>query len=253
MASSLFIPIEIASATVLGSIFGYDAFWAYRIRSALFVRLYRNQALGILILTIAFALIFIFSAPAVPLLIGTPSAAIKSPLLIFLIAFEISITGSFLTLFYFLDYSILIARRTDPLLRDTFNWRKARVALWIILIALEALGFAHFIGILYNINLPAVASLFSDLVPVIFIILVGGILLPVSALRSRDRTLRRHLEWFGLFVFLAYAGLIPGDIVGANTLTLLVTDLIWLASGYCIYRSVKSLVPLNKLSIKTET
>jgi hypothetical protein len=245
MASSLTLTLDVITSIVFILIFGYAAYWAYRIRNALFVRLYRNQALGIFLIAFAYTSIFVFF----------PAFALTSALPFFL-AWQISILAGNLTLFYVIDSSILVARRSDPLLRNTFNWRKARVPIWTIYIVLEILvQIGIFNGVFYNINLPEVAGLIILPAPLVLLVVVGGIFLPVSAKRSKDPTIRRQLEWFGLFVLLSYTGLIITDLIpgGPSFQTVFIGDPFFIASGYFIYRSARSLVPLNKITLEVET
>jgi hypothetical protein len=69
-------------------------------------------------------------------------------------------------------------------------------------------------------------------------------------LRSKDRTLRRHLRWFGLsFVGLVVTVLASGFIV--TTLGGIVSDATTIPAftvfAYFIYRSAKSLAPLERM------
>ncbi len=95
----------------------YAAYWAFVIRRALAVRLYRNQALGIGILAIAVALTQVNAT------ISNYSANYPGFLTIIFPYFTT------LTLFYWIDTSVQAGRRSDPLLRDTLHWKGLRVFL----------------------------------------------------------------------------------------------------------------------------
>ncbi len=217
----------IISDFVNAAILGYAAYWALTIRHALGVRLYRNQALGIGLVAAASALLaLLFGAT-----IGGNEAVID------LQAFE------FLFLFYWIDASVLAARRSDPIMRDDYHWSRLRGPLWGANLATFALNFfAH---------LP---------VQIILTLVVGVVMLPTAAHRSGDAIFRRHLRWFGFYVVLqiiAFAGiLLPYILTGSPTSGS--TNITYVAIGifvpgawggaYCLYRSARSLAPLNKIS-----
>ena len=156
-----------------------------------------------------------------------------------------------LVLFYWIDSSILVARRTDPLLRDTFAWRRLRFVFWALLLALLALSFAPINSVFQGI-FSSNGTLFGYFL--FFVVVISGsIILPIAAFRSKDTTLRRHLMWFGYFVggvfFSSLPFLVqPGTIV-PDPLPVSLTYLVAMFSAYCIYRSVRSLAPLNRLSL----
>src|SRR5208282_2621530 len=88
-------------------IYSYAAYWAFSIRHALAVRLYRRQAFGIgfIILAIWFTMGAFVLVPSTNLKLYT---ALTDPSFYFL----------FIVLFYWIDASVLATRRSDPLLRD---------------------------------------------------------------------------------------------------------------------------------------
>ena len=95
-------------------IFSYAGFWAFSIRQALAVRLYRRQAFGVGFVVLA--MFFTFAVFA--LVPGTANLEVAAGL-----------TNSafyllFFVMFYWLDTSILATHRADPLLRDTLHWSK---------------------------------------------------------------------------------------------------------------------------------
>ena len=179
-------------------IFAYAAYWAFAIRRSLAVRLYRNQSLGVGLIALG-PLVF-----SLELLVnGDSPPGPGTPLLD---AIYIA-TGFGLTLlvFYWIDASVLAARRGDPLLRDSFHWRRLRLLLWIVNIAGVA---ASSVGVLYagfgSIVFPLgilSGALVNNLwlLPTLATAISGIIVLPTSAFRSRDAAFRTHLKWFALF------------------------------------------------------
>ncbi len=247
--------VVVGSIAVVAGI-SYAAYWAFMIRRSLAIRLYRNQALGIFLIAVSGELVLLAEAPAfaygvAQVLSGSSNAPLVAVTLGTTIAFE-------LVLFYFVDASILAARRSDPLLRDTFAWRRLRLGLWPLFPSLIVLGqvlpFSNFQNpSAATFTLTGTLLIISPLVVVFF---AGAIVLPVAAFRSRDATFRRSLAWFVFFV----AALFPSSastfivaprnaqgIIQVGGSSLAVTYLVGVFAAYFLYRSVKSLVPLNKL------
>lgn len=211
---------------------GYVIYWAFEIRHALFVRLYRNQALGVALLAVALILgIYGGIAPGLPLPSIVESVADAADFL------------SYLLIFYWIDISLRAARRSDPLLRDTLHWGQVRKALWPVY-----LGILAILVVWTALNL---GETLLYLAPSLIVIISGLLYLPAAARRSKDPVLRRHFTWFGLFFigfFLASFGELgnfPFD-VGGDLLT--ISGL--LISSYFLYRSARSLVPLNKITLE---
>jgi hypothetical protein len=79
----------------------------------------------------------------------------------------------------------------------------------------------------------------------------GAVILPIVAKRSRDHSLRRHLRWFGLFGAVILMAL-PVGIIGFATNAVensLSIPILLIAAAFCLYKSVKPLIPLNHLSL----
>lgn len=226
-------------------IYGYAAYWAFSIWHALAVPLYRRQALGI-----GFVILSIFGVFTV--IAGTTrvlSLRIFTPLATF------SFYLLFAVLFYWIDASILASRRSDPLVRDTLHWTKVRIPLWIANIILWAIPLVIIstasvsgnITLLSEFNNGAfpnspsgtVLTLVYNYLPIILPI-VGLIYLPAIAIRCKwDRHLRMHFAWFApaalfaLALFLPLGNGLPGVVIAIT--------------GFSLYKSVRSLVPINKI------
>lgn len=207
----------------------YAAFWGFSIWRRLSVGLYRNQAFGISIVAVSFALLDLDQfTPVFPGTYAIPSE-------FFIIVYLVDVV-----LFYWIDASILAAKRTDPLLRDTLHWRQLRLVIWAILlvsVVVSILAQAHFLA-------------FTSL---LLVAISGAVSLPVAASRSGDESMRRQLKWFGLFALLLLTIGIIAAASGASGVenvysTVAMLSIIY-AADYCLYKSAKSLVPLNKLSL----
>jgi len=83
-------------------------------------------------------------------------------------------------------------------------------------------------------------------VPFLTVLVFGPTILLLVSKRSGDTTLKRHLKWFGLFVlgiFLSIASVVIFQ--GWNyTFGPFVFS-------FALYKSAKSLVPLNRISLKS--
>jgi len=232
-------------------IYFYAGYWAFSIRHALAVPLYRRQALGI-----GFIVLAIWTSLAE--FAGVPrslSLRIYAPLTTFSFYFL------FFVIFYWIDASVLASRRSDPLLRDTLYWSKVRIPPWIANfviwgIPLLIIGYASIFGDITLLNEMNTGifpnSIMGTLLGVIYNVLPllvpisGLIYLPAIAVRSKwDRSLRRHFVWFApvvLFLFVFFLNF-PDSLVGH-----LVPGLIIAVTGFTLYKSAKLLVPLNRIS-----
>jgi hypothetical protein len=246
-------------ALVLGPLlivqFGYAAFVAFTIRRALHVRLYRNQALGVGVVGVVWSL-----SPGVILTVVYSSAS-GSTLGYFAFASQFF---AFIAFFNWIDSIALAARRSDPLLRDPLHWRRIRFLFWSLILGglILNLSYATYLfltlGYLPN-NLPT-----NSLATVVFVVLTlaiffvpalsGAILLPLVYRRSKDTFLREHLKWLATLAIWLFALFLISYLVSfVNTL---LSDATFYATyvgvGYFLYRSAKSLVPLNRLSFEAD-
>ena len=247
MLDSIIQLSRIVSDTAVIAIFTYAAYWALSIRSALAVRLYRNQALGVALLAMTFAAVFFVVS-----VLGYLSP-VFSPLQTFGPFSLLFVFLAILMAFYWIDASILAGRRSDPLLRDALHWRKVRPIFWTLNIA--AVAFTA--GIITYIQLttgrippapPVIEIIF--LLPFLLTGICGVVYLPIVAARSKDYTLRKQLKWFGVFalILLVYVPAVAGAFRGLSVEEVqLVINLALIGNAYCLYKSARSLVPLNRL------
>jgi hypothetical protein len=239
MASSmdLLTLIEVVVTIIPVLLLAYASYWALSVRHSLAVRLYRNQALGIGLVSATFALL-------VTTVYGNLSPTIFGD-----IFFPLAVLPSTVT-FYWVDASVLASRRTDPLLRDTIHWKSLRIALWLVLIVLIVVYFSaltyYFVT---GISSPIV---YVDLVIILIPLVSAAVAIPIISRRSRDMNFRRHLMWFALFGFSLFLPIVIGGILFPSSQPTFNADSSILIGvtigGYCLYRSAKSLVPLNRIS-----
>ncbi len=222
--------------------YGYAAYWALNIRRALAVRLYRNQALGIALVALSWASAFFIG--------------IEVPVdgLFFVPAFS-----ALLIMFYWIDASVLAARRSDPLLRDTLHWTQLRFLVWALNIGPLAIFSSVFLY-LFLLNAPLESVLDPSLAliggilvytPVLATSISGAIFLPISARKSKNMSLSKHLKWFGLFLLVFAFGFTVVAPFASNDPVLgpVGFGVALLVGGYCLYRSARSLAPLNRLPL----
>ena len=167
----------------------------------------------------------------------------------------------FISGFYAIDASALAARRSDPLLRDTLRWSQLRIILWGITIGGVVLNLSSAMYFLFTTgNIPvgglsstrilAIIQTIYTIAPYFVTTLAGALLLPIIVRRSGDMTLRTHLWWFELFaIFVLVFYLLIPVLLGDPLQILSVQFAGLLAGAYFLYRSAKSLVPLNRLSL----
>jgi len=210
------------------------------LRRVITVRLRRNQALGIGLVAIGmawFALNLLLPLPS-QLQSGTSGD----------IYFVFQIVLPFLVFFYWVDASVLSSRRVDPLMRDSFGWSRVRKWVWALIAFCLALGIVGTIVLgdilqvtAFSVNSPISGSATLIILGAPF---AGGlILLPVAAKRSGDPAIRFHLRWFAYFAGSLGLGVALVVLTGFPPLW----SGLWIVSGYCLYRSVGSLVVVSRL------
>jgi hypothetical protein len=253
------------SYIAVAAVFIYGAYWAFVIRRALVGRIYRAQALWLGALFIAG-------------LVASDGVLLPSGSNLFLTAFVRFIAFGpwpILVVFAFLDSTIPLLRRSDPLLRSVLHWKKLRIGIWAVLAfsMVFAVYVSMYLPACFSIaNTPAcISSAMSNsgwlgailgfwggyywvdaslvLIPGVTALLIGG-------RRSSDTVLRQSMKWLGLGL-LCVPGLVLVSLVEA-ILGVSYYDMIYsygivpwnvvaILLGYALYRSARSLAPLNRL------
>ena len=243
-----FVYLAYAEYLVIIAMFGYAGFWALNIRRALAVGIYRSQASGTGLLAAAIAATIVTVAADVT---GNQFVILPAPL-------ALAISS-----FYFIDASTQALRRSDPLLRDTLRWSRSRRYLWVVVFVLavaSALGNLEF-STTSKYYTPEAFVLTQSLF--LFVFGIGAIIIPLGAVRSKDLTLKRHYKWFGSFlVFLLLFTVVAGAAPPINFLSetgfgvFVLADfeaasILMFMGAYSLYRSARSLAPLNRLVLGT--
>jgi hypothetical protein len=157
---------------------------------------------------------------------------------------------TFIGTYYWIDSSIRAARLTDPLLRDTLRWKVLRIAFW----GYDAVAtVVFFTAAVSGVNLGAGTAqgpqgivLIALIGPLFIMGFSGLVALPLASHRSKDRILKRHLDWFAAFAVVFFA--VDFVISPPPGVYLVLGSVVIAASGYFLYRSARSLVPLYRFA-----
>ena len=230
------------AAVASSAIFFYDSYWAFEIGKSL-TRVYRGQAFRLGLLSFVFALNF--------LLRGVGYGAFSSNIVIILLLQVLAFSSAILVLLW-IDSTVLVARRSDPLRRDVANWAILRYFVWILVLSQIALSSGLILRYLtlHELLVPAPIFNFLEYAPLVTEAILGAIVLTVSASRTADHFLRAHIFWFGMFIACVFIGFF--DIVILISMTGVPhSSIIGLASffigSYCLYKSARKLAPLNHM------
>ena len=220
---------------LVSGLFSYAAYWAFTIRRVLVHRLYRRQASWVLGMGVYFVALSSFLTLAIFYSVNTLYVNILGGTLI---------GSGFIVIFAWMDSTIRVARLSDPLSRDTLRWSRLRYFLAVVTVG----GAAGSV-------ITAMKSGFSQVAPFGGVLFFGALALLISATRSGDITLKKHLIWTGLCTFFLWlASQLEMPLSNIQLLVQLnlpevITYAFVAAGAYSLYRSAKSLVPLGHLLI----
>ena len=265
MPDSLGPALADISYIAAGAVFLYGAYWAFAIRRALVGRIYRSQALWLGALFIA----GLIASDGVLL----PSSS--NPFVTAILKFLAYGPWPILVVFAFLDSTIPVLRRSDPLLRSILHWKWLRMMIWCVLV------FTTIFAVYATIYLPtcfttantpacisaatgnsvwlgAVVGFWGGYywVDASFVLILGVAGLLIVATRSSDRVLRHSLKWLGVGLLcvpcLVLVSVVEG-IIGNSYYDMIYSygivpwNAVAILLGYALYRSARSLAPLNRL------
>jgi len=266
MSDSLGLAVALASYVLVAAVGLYAAYWAFAIRGKLMGRIYRNHALWLGVLGL---LIAIPTKQVIPL-------TSNNPFINSLAAFYGYFPWPLLIVFAFIDSSIPVMRRSDPLLRSIFHWEKLRLGLWILLAFRTALGI--YVSIYsptcwlstsslactsYAMSNPAwlvaASGMAGNYIGWITLspLILGAAAFLIGARRSRDMMLRESVKWLGVGFLLLCPGVVL--VIGIErmlNLSIYFTtysygavpwEIVILLFGCALYRSARSLAHLNRL------
>ncbi|MDA4126594.1 MAG: hypothetical protein OK452_05255 [Thaumarchaeota archaeon] len=236
----------LTGATILG--YGYVTYAALAIRRTIAGGVYRKQALGLVLVAVLYALN------------ATTSYYSPQTLDIYSLLSFLSFPLAFVMIFYWVDKSALAARLTDPLLRDTLHWSTVRFLIWTINISAVIISFSYtaYVGQLVFGSLstnPPLYLLVIFLTPAYLSVSSGAVVLLVAVRRTADRTLKRHLEWFGFYLVFIFvlAGLIGNGLaIYSVEWSNLFGGAANAAGAFFLYKSARSLIPLYSFSNESD-
>ena len=178
MSSDLWQPLGIALVLFASGVFAFSSLRAFGASRVLVSQAHRSRALWVLvlgILTIPFelaVLVFYFG------LSGFTAEYLVS--LAFGVAFN-------LVAFFVLNGTIMVAQAMDFFHRDTFRWGKTNlIVLALFMVSIAGTLFSPVGGFLFNVLWIGIFA-------------YGAIVLVATGLRVRDRAMRTHMKWIGLF------------------------------------------------------
>jgi hypothetical protein len=248
--TALIVAIVFIEDLVAGLIFAYAAYWSFSIRSAVNNRYLRSQSLWLGIISIGL----------IPLL-PTPA---YTPNLIATLAIDIFFLGVMpLLVLAWIDSTVRLDRRSDPLLRDSLHWSKVRIAVWIGTIVLVLLPYG-FLQSEITGTAPAVLLTLFIVGPYLPALVAGTPALLISARRSKNSIRRENLRWFGLFALFVLLSILCTSIAstsvpaippgffyflafkGIYIVAYIAFELFVIVSAYCLYRCARSLAPVNR-------
>lgn len=257
MQSDWLVILSFVAAVLTTALLFYGSYWALTIAKTRTSRLYRRQALSVGAIGVYFGLIWILSPFTNPLVNGN------------IFTFALSAVAFFagvILIFGWIDSSVRLARRTDPLRRNTFNWPRVRIAFWIAIVAdiiVLIVIYSRLSMTEQNISGPQNVGFLAS---ILAIIVIGSPALVVAGRRSRDPTLRRNLVWFAVFIILVlvyietgYLAFALGEPSGQGPTFALVSEIITailallpVIGAYSLYRSARSLAPIKPFPITDE-
>jgi len=178
MSSDLWQPLGIALVLFASGVFAFSSLRAFGASRVLVSRAHRSRALWVLvlgILTIPFelAVLVFYFGPS-----GFTAEYLVS--LAFGVAFN-------LVAFFVLNGTIMVAQAMDFFHRDTFRWGKTNlIVLALFMVSIAGTLFSPVGGFLFNVLWIGIFA-------------YGAIVLVATGLRVRDRAMRTHMKWIGLF------------------------------------------------------
>jgi len=227
-------------AAGMAVLYGYGSYWALRLRQALFDRLYRERALQV-----GTAAAF-FTALAVSYffigVLGSDNFYLS------FLQYLIDDLAAIVT-FAWVDSTLIMMRRLDPLRRNTLHWSRVRVVFWALVI-ISSIGGLVSVVITRAIFFSAEGAQGVLLTGPFGFSTFGFIAVLVNWKRSRPPMLRSHLRWFILYflsIWIASAAT-GGTYLASIPAFRTVSALALTVGGYFLYKAAKSLAPLNKLS-----
>jgi hypothetical protein len=217
----------------------YAAYLAITVSRGLAVAVYKARALWTALLALLVFVAFTYSGL---LYVADPNISVAfnraGPAgtdLVFLVLI--------LVLLVWVDRTIASMIRLDYLRRGILRWKKVRPLYWAMIGIAVGIYLAGFY-LLPNFGYEPSPTLLPLLIPLLVIPLAhASLALTVGGRRTRDKTFRSHVSWFGYFVA-AFLGQSVFYVFVSNPFE---NGPFFLAEAYCLYRMARYLVPVSRL------
>jgi hypothetical protein len=245
MSDSLAFVLAVSLGEILpAGISLYAGYWAFSIRKALAGRIYRNHALWL-------------GAFCVPFAVSSFITYTNSPIISELL--DVYFAALILTVFAWVDSTIPVARRSDPLLRNILRWDKVRLVVWPVLFGLAAV--ILYLGATVNFTTNPPLLFFQLLLAFILgPFVIGAPAMLIGARRSGDLILRGSLKWFGILLLMLLLSIVISTVIEQGIFGVSNYDLYYsypalpgavfiILAAYSLYKSARSLAPTNKLAL----
>jgi len=239
-------------------VFAFSAYRAFGVRKGLAVGLYRNQALWAGTTAAYWALLFVVYGIAFSIYQANPGPNLTNIIDDF--AVFAWLYAALILAFQWVDSSVSVARRSDPLLRDTMHWKYTRIALWLLILFGLVVSFSVY-GLMVAIDAngdPLLAQVNFYILNYPVFLIVGPLsflALYAGSRHSGDPTLRRHLRWLAFYILVL---LLQGSssfltrgltFPESSSILVVVIGVVTVANGLALYRTARSLAPLNRITL----
>jgi len=140
-----------------------------------------------------------------------------------------------------IDRTMNAVIRLDYLRRDVLFWRRLHYVYGLIAVIGIMIYYARYVFAIPDAMTVGFALIFSQLI-------YGMLALARGATVTKDLIFKSHVKWFGLFLLAFIAAGFIYQLTYSGGSFVLPDMLCFTASGYCLFRMSKSLVPSGKLS-----
>jgi hypothetical protein len=229
--SSVGLPLLVLTGFI-GVILLYASYLSLSVRRGLVDPVYRRRAMWMGLFGLPFAGALGYGIIAYTLL--PADSLLASPVLA-----DATFTIAIITLLVWIDSMVGSAIHLDFLRRDVLHWRRLRAVYYLLVVAGNVFYFSRFL------QFPAALALYSSDILLILAFSYGALALAIGARRTRDKTFRTYLKWFGTMGVAFLSALVAYSFTLHPSLMLLVP---LLATSFCFYMMARNLVPIGKLT-----
>ena len=242
MQSEPFFLVTLGIVVAVAALYAYGSYWAFRIREVLIDHLYRERAQRAGTAGIFFS---VLAASYLLVLVVGPGN--------FYLTFAQYLVDDLAAIvtFAWVDSTVMMMRRLDPLRRDSLHWTRFRIVIWALVIIATVGGLVSaLLGNLFasQATVSPTGGQGVLLTGPFGFSWIGLIAIVRSWRRSKRMALRGHLKWFILYLLAIWiASAATGGTYLASIPILGVVSALSLAIGaFFLYLSAKSLAPVSR-------